>query len=70
MGIRSPPCSFLTYGWKMQVVHKDKRAYTLIVQGNMDVVVADIDTVDLGRTSKYTIEGIWANVAGSSRPER
>lgn len=37
-----------TYGWKMQVVHADKPAYDLILQGNIDAVVADIDKVDLG----------------------
>lgn len=37
-----------TYGWKMQVVHTDKQAYDLILQGDMDVVVADIDGIDLG----------------------
>jgi CheY-like chemotaxis protein len=36
------------YGWDMQVTHRDKQAYALILQGNMDVVIADIDTVDLG----------------------
>ena len=37
-----------TYGWQMQVMHRDKQAYGLILQGNMDVVIADIDAADLG----------------------
>lgn len=37
-----------SYGWKMQVVHTDKQAYALILQDNMDAVVADIDGIDLG----------------------
>lgn len=36
------------YGWQMQVMHRDKQAYGLILQGNMDVVIADIDAADLG----------------------
>ena len=36
------------YGWQMQVTHRDKQAYGLILQGDMDVVIADIDAVDLG----------------------
>jgi len=37
-----------SYGWHMQVVHRDKQAYGLILQGHMDVVIADIDAADLG----------------------
>lgn len=37
-----------TYGWSMQVVHTDRQAYALILQGNVDAVVADIDASDLG----------------------
>lgn len=36
------------YGWQMQVVHRDKQAYGLILQGRMDVVIADIDGAGLG----------------------
>ena len=36
------------YGWRMQVVYTDRQAYALILQGNVDVVVADIDASDLG----------------------
>lgn len=36
------------YGWQMQVIHRDKQAYGLILQGHMDVVIADIDAADLG----------------------
>lgn len=35
-------------GWRMQVVHTDKQAYALILQGNAEIVVADIDTSGLG----------------------
>lgn len=37
-----------SYGWSMQVVNTDKQAYNLILQGDMDAVVADIDGIDLG----------------------
>jgi len=36
------------YGWRMQVVHTDRKAYALILQGSVDVVVADIDASNLG----------------------
>jgi CheY-like chemotaxis protein len=35
-------------GWRMQVVNADKQAYAPILQGDVDVVVADIDASDLG----------------------
>ncbi|HXH65267.1 MAG TPA: hypothetical protein VNH42_07160 [Mariprofundaceae bacterium] len=35
-------------GWRMQVVHTDKQAYEIILKGNMDIVVADIDAAGLG----------------------
>lgn len=35
-------------GWRMQVVHTDRQAYALILQGNTNVVVADINASDLG----------------------
>lgn len=35
-------------GWRMQVVHTDRQAYAQILQGNVNVVVADIDASDLG----------------------
>lgn len=37
-----------SYGWWMQVVHSDREAYPLILQGKVDAVIADIDAVDLG----------------------
>ncbi|MFN2105619.1 MAG: response regulator [Candidatus Promineifilaceae bacterium] len=37
-----------SYGWKMNIVHKDRQAYALIHQGDIDVVVADIEKADLG----------------------
>lgn len=36
------------YGWKMQVVSRDKQAYVLITEDQVDVVVADIDSTELG----------------------
>jgi CheY-like chemotaxis protein len=35
-------------GWRMQVVNADKQAFAPILQGNVDVVIADIDASDLG----------------------
>lgn len=35
-------------GWRMQVVNTDKQAYALILQGDVEVVVADIDASGLG----------------------
>lgn len=37
-----------SYGWNMQVVHNDREAYPIILQGNVDAVITDIDTIDLG----------------------
>lgn len=37
-----------SYGWRMQVVHSDREAYQIILQGNVDAVIADIDAIDLG----------------------
>ena len=37
-----------SHGWRMKIIHKDRQAYALIQQGEMDVVVADIDGIDLG----------------------
>jgi CheY-like chemotaxis protein len=37
-----------SYGWKMKLVHTDRQAYALMQQGNIDVVVSDIDAAGLG----------------------
>lgn len=43
-----------SFGWQMQVVETDKQAYDLILQGNMDAVVADIDGINLGGLAVLT----------------
>lgn len=42
--------TLLTYSssWKTQVVLNDREAYPIIQQGNVDAIIADIDTADLG----------------------
>ena len=47
----------------MQVTHRDKQAYGLILQGNMDVVIADIDAADLGGLAVLTYaKHHWASI--------
>lgn len=36
------------YGWKMTFVHSDREAYALIMNGDIDVVIADINGAGLG----------------------
>lgn len=36
------------YGWNMQIIHSDMDAYQIILQGDVDAVIADIDALDLG----------------------
>jgi hypothetical protein len=43
-----------TYGWQVQVIHKDKEAYAHILKGNIDTVVSDIDASALGGLAVMT----------------
>jgi len=51
------------YGWDMTFVRQDRQAYALIQNGNIDVVIADLNSVDIGGMAVLTyVRHHWPSI--------